>query len=174
MRWQLHRDGRALVRAFFHPNGAAVEIGDLPHQRKPQSRAAVLPAAGLVHAEEWLEDALLILLRDAAAGVGDTDPELFRLLCDANPHRAAWAIVFDGIFRQVEEQPVDQRVAAGHDAVAIRRQRDAALICQRREVCEDLLDHGRKLNPFVPRHLLQVAHFQQCFCHLSQPLRLLP
>ena len=42
---KLHRDGRALVRAFFHPNGAAVEIGDLPHQRKPQSRAAVLPAA---------------------------------------------------------------------------------------------------------------------------------
>ena len=57
------------------------------------------------------------------------DPELFWLLCDADPHRAAWAIVFDGIFCQVEEQPVDQRVAAGHDAVAIRRQRDAALIC---------------------------------------------
>ena len=57
-----------------------MEIGDLPHQRKPQPRAAVLPAAGLVHAEEWLEDALLILLRDAAAGVGDAYKEpLFRL-----------------------------------------------------------------------------------------------
>ena len=29
---QLHRDGRALVRAFLHPNGAAVEVGDLPYQ----------------------------------------------------------------------------------------------------------------------------------------------
>ena len=99
-----------------------MKIGNLPHQRKPQSRAAVLPAAGLVHAEEWLEDALLILLRDAAdlvrsRGLGDVYK------------RQAWAIVFDGIFCQVEEQPVDQRVAAGHDAVAIRRQRDAALIC---------------------------------------------
>ena len=29
---QLHRDGRALLRAFLHPNGAAVEVGDLPYQ----------------------------------------------------------------------------------------------------------------------------------------------
>ena len=64
---QLHRDGRALVRTFLHPNGAAVEIGDLPHQREPQPRAAILPAAGLVYAEEGLENTALILLRDAAA-----------------------------------------------------------------------------------------------------------
>ena len=29
---QLHRDGSALLRTFLHPNGAAVEIGDLPYQ----------------------------------------------------------------------------------------------------------------------------------------------
>ena len=63
---QLYRHGRALVRAFLHPNGAAVEIGDLPHQRKSQSRAAVLAAEGLVHAEKGPEDALPKLLRDAA------------------------------------------------------------------------------------------------------------
>ena len=62
-----------------------MEIGDLPHQREPQPRAAVLPAAGLVHSEKGLEDAPLILLRDAAAGVGDADQELFRLLCDSRP-----------------------------------------------------------------------------------------
>ena len=170
---QLHRDGRALVRAFLHPNGAAVEIGDLPHQRKSQSRAAVLAAAGFVYPEEGTENAPLIFLRNAAAGVGNANDALFLPLCKLDPHRAAEAVVFDSVLRQVEEHAVDQRVAAGHDAVAIRRQRDAALICQRREVCEDFLDHGRKLDPFVPRHLLQVAHFQQCFCHLSQPLRLL-
>ena len=76
LRWQLHSDGSALVRAFFHPNGAAVEIGDLPHQRKSQSRAAVLSATGLVYPEEGLEDTALIHLRDAAAGVGDADQEL--------------------------------------------------------------------------------------------------
>ena len=62
-----------------------MEIGDLPHQREPQPRAAVLAAAGLVHPEEGLEDALLILLRNAAAGVGNANQELFRLLCDSRP-----------------------------------------------------------------------------------------
>lgn len=33
-----------------------MEIGDLPHQRKPQSRAAVLAAAGFVYPEEGMEN----------------------------------------------------------------------------------------------------------------------
>ena len=43
-----------------------MEIGDLPHQRKSQSRAAVLAAAGFVYPEKGSEDALPKLLRDAA------------------------------------------------------------------------------------------------------------
>ena len=78
--------------------------------------------------EEGLENTALIHLRDAAAGVGDAEQELFRLLSDRNPHRAARPVVLDGVLRQVEDQPVDQRVAAGHNAVALRRQCDAALI----------------------------------------------
>ena len=97
-----------------------MEIGDLPHQRKSQPHAAVLPAAGLVHPEEGLENTALILLRDAAAGVGNADQDFFRLLCDVDPHRAARAVVLDGVLRQVEDQTVDQRVAAGHNAVALR------------------------------------------------------
>ena len=150
-----------------------MEIGDLPHQRKSQSRAAVLAAAGFVYPEEGMENAPLIFLRNAAAGVGNANDALFLPLCKLDPHRAAEAVIFDGVFRQVEGQPVDQRVAAGHDAVTIRRQRDAALICQRSEVCEDLLDHGGKLKLLVPRHLLQIAHLQQRLGQLRQPLRLL-
>ena len=97
-----------------------MEIGDLPHQRKSQPHAAVLPAAGLIHPEEGLEDAPLKFLRNAAAGVGNADQEFFRLLCDVDPHRAARAVVLDGVLRQVEDQPIDQRVAAGHNAVALR------------------------------------------------------
>ena len=57
-----------------------MEVGDLPHQRKPQPRTAVLAAAGLVHPEEGLENTALILLRDAAAHPGecrqiDADPD---------------------------------------------------------------------------------------------------
>ena len=46
-----------------------MEICDLPHQREPQPRTAVLAAAGLIHTEKGLEDALLILLRNATAGI---------------------------------------------------------------------------------------------------------
>ena len=105
-----------------------MEIGDLPYQRKPQPYAAVLPAAGLIHPEEGLEDAPPILLRNAVASVGNADQELFRLLRDADPHRAARPVVLDSILRQVEDQPVDQCIAAGHNTVALRRQRDAELI----------------------------------------------
>ena len=60
-------------------------------------------------------------------------------------HLAAGTVVFDGVLRQVKEQTVDQRVAAGQRGVALRFQRDASLLRQRREICEDLLDHGRLL-----------------------------
>ena len=69
-----------------------------------------------------------MLLRDAAAGIRHAEQELFRLLCDRNPYRAARPVVLDSILRQVEDQPVDQCIAAGHNAVALRRQRDAELI----------------------------------------------
>ena len=57
-----------------------MEIGDLPDQGESEPCASVFPAAGLIHPEEGMEDALLIFFRDAAAGVRNTDQELFRLL----------------------------------------------------------------------------------------------
>ena len=82
-----------------------MEVGDLPYQRKPQSRATVFPAAGLVHPEEGMKDTALIYLRDAAAGVGDADEELFQPLSDrTHPYRAARPVVFDSVLRQVEDQ----------------------------------------------------------------------
>ena len=83
---QFYCNDSAIFRAFLHPDRAAVEVGDLPHQRETQPRAALLPAAGLVYAEEGLENASLILPRDAVAGVGDAEQELFRRLSDRNPH----------------------------------------------------------------------------------------
>ena len=150
-----------------------MEISDLPHQRKSQSRAAVLAAAGFVYPEEGMENAPLILLRNAAASVGNANDALFLPLCKLDPHRAAEAVVFDSVLRQVEEHAVDQRVAAGQGGVALRFQRDASLLRQRRKIRKDLLDHGGELELLVPRHLLQIAHLQQRLGHLRQPFRLL-
>ena len=66
-----------------------------------------------------------------------------------------------------------QRVAADQGAVALRIQRDAALLRQRRKIRKDFLDHRSKLDSLIPCHLLQIAHFQQCLGHLRQPLSLL-
>ena len=151
-----------------------MEVGDLPYQREPQSCATVFPAARLVHPEEGLEDTALIHLRDAAAGVGDAEQELFQLLSYRNLHRAARPVVLDSILRQIEDQPVDQCIAASHNSVTLRLQRNAVFLRQRGEVREDLLDHGGELDLLVPRHLPQIAHFQQRSGHLGQPLRLLP
>ena len=121
-----------------------------------------------------MKNAPLILLRNATASVRNANDELFRPLCKRDPHRAARVVVFDGVLRQVKEHAVNQRVAASHDAVAIRLQHDAALFRQWREIRKDFLDHSSKLDSLIPCHLLQIAHFQQCLGHLRQPLSLLP
>ena len=107
-----------------------------------------------------MKNAPLILLWNAAAGVRNANDALFLPLCKLDPHRAAGTVVFDSVLRQVEEHAVDQRVAAGQGGVALRFQRDASLLRQRREIRKDLLDHGGELELLVPRHLLQIAHLQ--------------
>ena len=116
----------------------------------------------------------MVFLRDAAAGVGNTDQNLFRLLRNSNLHRAARTVVLDCIFRQVKKQSVNQCITADEEAVSLHLQRNIALFCQKREICEDLLNHRGKLNLLVSRHLLQITHFKQRFGHLCQPLRLFP
>ena len=88
-------------------------------------------------------------------------------------HRAAGAIVFDGIFGQVEQQPVDQCIAAHHGGITAAFQCDVSFFRQRGKIGADLLQHGRKLDLILARHLLQVAHFQQSLGHLGQALGLL-
>ena len=48
--------GGAVFAAALHGHAAAVQYGDFPHKGKPKPHAAHLPAAGLIHPEEGLED----------------------------------------------------------------------------------------------------------------------
>ena len=82
--------------------------------------------------------------------------------------------VLDGVFGQIEEQPVNERVASGQHTVAVMRQRDFILFRQWFEISEYLLDHRGQLNPVVPRRCLQTVHLKKGLCHLRQPLDLLP
>ena len=131
------------------------------------------PAARLVHAEKRLENALPVCLRDAGTVVTDADLYIPVRLADRDAHRPVRPAVTDGVFGQVEQQPVQQRVAAGKHSAAVGLQHDALLLGKRREIGEDLLDHGRELDPVVTGHGAQLTHLQQDLRHLRHTLRLL-
>ena len=64
-----YRHGGSACGVLLRRHLAAMQRRNLPHQRKPQSHAAVFPAAGLLHPEERLKDAFPVLLRYASAGI---------------------------------------------------------------------------------------------------------
>src|SRR5438093_1178286 len=64
------RERRSATHLALDPEAAAVELDKLSRQREAQTRALALPR-GVAHLAELLEDRLLVLWRDADAGVGD-------------------------------------------------------------------------------------------------------
>ena len=84
-----------------------MEVCDFPYQRKPQPCTAVFPAAGFVYPEKGLEDTPLKLCRDTTAGVCHINVDIRILPGYTNPDGTVRAVVLDGIFCQVKEQPVD-------------------------------------------------------------------
>ena len=83
-------------------------------------------------------------------------------------------VVFDSVLSQIENQPVNKRVASGQHPVAVMCQCDSILLCQGSEIGEYLLDHRGKLDPVVTHCRLQTAHFKKSLRHLRQPLDLFP
>ena len=146
---------------------------DLPYQGQPESHAAVFPAPGFVHTEKRLKNAVSVLLRDAAAGIRDPDNGSPPFLGYRDMHRPVRTVIPDGIFGQIVEHSVDQRVAAGHNAVACAFKAYAVPLCKRRKVGEDLLRHRSQLYAVGARHRPKRAHLQQRFCHLRHPFGLL-
>ena len=112
-----------------------------PTPKKAPAQRRRTPGCGTYPPGRRLKDALLVFLRDAAAGVGNANQKLFRLLRNRNLHRAARTVVLDCIFRQVKKQSVNQCITADEEAVSLHLQRNIALFCQKREICEDLLNH---------------------------------
>ena len=70
---QRDRNRRTLARFAVDRDRSIVRIGDRFDKRKPQAAAALLFAAALVDTEERLKDAVLRLLRNASAAIGDRE-----------------------------------------------------------------------------------------------------
>ena len=128
----------------------------------------------MLHPEKGLEDTFPVLRRDAAPGIDHPDDQLAALLGDGDAHRPARAVIADGIFGQVEDQPVDQRIAAGQHPVALTFQRDALFLRQRHDILEDLLHHRGQLDTVGAGDGAQLAHLQKGLGHLGHALGLLP
>ena len=122
-----------------------MQYGDLPHKGKPKPHAAHLPAAGLIHPEKGLEDALPAVCGDTRAGICNAQYSGLLFLLQGDAHRTAGAVILDAVFHQIEHQPVDQRIAAHHAKfLAVLLQRDIVFLGKGGQVGQDLLHQRRK------------------------------
>ena len=122
-----------------------MQHGDLPHKGKAKPNAAHLPAAGFIHPEKGLEDAVPTVCRDARAGIRNAQYSGLLFLLQGDAHRTAGAVILDAVFHQIEHQPVDQRIAAHHAKfLAVLLQRDIVFLGKGGQVGQDLLHQRRK------------------------------
>ena len=139
-----------------------MQHGDLPHKGKPKPHAAHLPAAGLIHPEKGLEDALPAVCGDARAGICNAQHSGLLFLPQGDVHRAAGAVILDAVFHQIEHQPVDQCIAAHHaKLLTVLLQGDVVFLGEGGQVGQNLLHQRRKGNVVGAGDRLQIAHFQQ-------------
>src|SRR5499426_1156637 len=75
-RGNLHLEGRTLAQRRLDPNATAMHLDDLLGNGEPQAGAALGLGVGAVDLVELLEDARLVLLRNAGSGVGHMDGEV--------------------------------------------------------------------------------------------------
>jgi len=81
----------------FHGNPASMGFHDVFHNRKTEPGPTQLSAPGLVHTVEALKEALLMLLRDAAALIANSDQDLLFFRIHFNPDTLSRFAVFDGV-----------------------------------------------------------------------------
>ena len=108
----------------------------------------------LVHAVEALEDAALVLRRDADARVGHGDERLAVLFADRHLHAAALDIVLDGVVAEVIDDLVQKPPHAAHPrALALHGDRHVFLPGGSLHIVRRLLRKREQVDRFT-RHLV--------------------
>src|SRR3954464_4213071 len=107
-------EGRALADLGGDGDRAAVQLDDLARDREAKAGAALLARAGVVDLLELVEDPLLVLGRDAEAGVDDR--QLVELaVAPALDLDLAVVRELDGVAHQVQQYLAEAaRIAAAH------------------------------------------------------------
>ena len=139
-----------------------MQNGNFTHERKPQPHAAHLAASGFINPEKRLEDAVPVFRRYAHPRIGDVQNRHGLLLVDGDGDGAAGAVVLDAVFNQIEQEAVNQRVAPDDaDVVAFRAERNAVLLCERRQIRQNLIRQRRERDVIRAGNGEQIAHLQQ-------------
>ena len=95
-----HRDGGAHAYGAFQMNLGAVMLRHMLDNGETQAGAAGGPAVAFVHPVKALKDAVLVLRRDADAGVGDTNA----VLREENADGAVGPVVANGVVNEIVNQ----------------------------------------------------------------------
>ena len=142
----------------------------LPNKRQSKPRAAVCSAAGLVDAEERLEDALAILLGYSRALILNSQEHVAVVVADGDVDSRARAAVTDGIFDQVKHQPIEESVASDYQSASTAIEGDVLMLGKRSEVGEDFFGQGAKLNIVLAGNAAELTHLKQHLGHSRHPL----
>ena len=113
-------DLRALADLAFERDRAMVVRHGVLDDGQPQPRAAARLGVALVHAVEALEDAALMLRRDADARVAHGETGAAALGADAHIHAAAVRVVFDRVVAEVVSDLIEEPPHAGDRGVLAR------------------------------------------------------
>jgi hypothetical protein len=93
----MQSESASFAELAFHGNPASVGFHDVFHNSKTEPGPPQLSAPGLVHAVEALKEAILMLFRDAAALIANSDQDLLFFRIHFHPHTLSRFAVFDGV-----------------------------------------------------------------------------
>ena len=133
---------RGTVSRFaFELNAAALRLGR--HFAEGQTQAGRGPVAilSILDLSEFFEHFLMILGRDAAAGIGDANAGISILGGQLNADRAACRGEFDGIAKEVLNNPhSDVRITIREDPSGGQMHRYLALLGQKAQPLDGGMD----------------------------------
>ena len=128
---------------------------------KAEARAAACLRVALVHAVEALEDAALVLRRDADARIGHGDERLAVPFTDAHGHAATLDVVLDGVVAEVIDDLV-QKPPYASDGLAPALDGDRDVLLRRRglEIVRRLLRKREQVDRLA-RHFVALVELGQ-------------
>ena len=143
--------------------------GNLAYKSKPQTCTAHGAAAGFVHTVEGIKDFFLIFRGDTDACVSYLQDCRFCRM-NAYSNGTGRPVIFDRIFNQIIDCPVQKDIAACNSTVTFCLNKpDLMFVCNRVQIAENLFCECCKGNSVRTLYCLKTCHVQQDFRKMGKP-----